>query len=1299
MPRGRAPLIPQADGALPLTDAQQELWLASRLGSDASAAFNESVTIRFSGALDIDALRAALDALVARHEALRTTISADGQRQHVAAPLAVALSMADDADLAARIDAETTTPFDLERGPLLRAVLVNRRDLVLTVHHIVCDGWSFGTLVNELAALYSRTELPTAPAFRSYVEWLAAQQRTPEFALTERYWLTRFADVPPPLEMPGDRPRPVQRSFRADRRTTQIPRELFTALQRFSAGQRCTLFTTMLGAFHVLLHRLSGQDDIAVGIAAAGQAAMGSDGVVGHCLNFLPIRARLDEAQPFSGFLATLKTDVLDAFDHQQFTFGALLQRLSLPRDPSRPPLASVTFNIDRAATALKFAGVEAEFDINAKSRLGFDLSFNLIETDHGWQLYCAFSRDLFDGATIERWLGNYRTLLESIVADAAAPVGRLPLLDDAARGQLLAWGRGARNPYPHDCPIHELFAKVAASRPDAVAYEGESVVTYAELDRRANRVANHLIAKGLRAGEAVALHGERSARFLWEAIGVLRAGGAYLPLSPDEPAARLALIESKATVSLRDPNDYADASDAAVSLAVDPAGPAYLLFTSGSTGTPKGVLVPHRAIARLVCNTDYAQLGPEDVVSHQSNLSFDAATFEIWGALLNGGRLALTTTAQLLDASALATHYRKSRATAAFVTAALFNRLVREQPQIFSTFRHLLFGGERCDPVAVEIALTKGKPSHLINGYGPTETTTFAVCHHVERIENDCVPIGRPIANTDVFILDAALDLVPVGVVGELYIGGPGLAIGYDDLALTAQRFIETPLGRLYKSGDRARWLPDGTIDCLGRVDRQIKLRGFRVEPGEIEAALRAVPGVAECVVTLHEQASGDRQLVAYLTANGAEPPADSALRERLAATLPAWMLPSAFVRLARLPLTANGKLDVRALPAPDALASPDHDGKAQTTLHIELIDLWQRILGRRAIGIHDDFFHLGGHSLLAAQMLAAVEQRFGFRLPFAAMFENATISHLADLLVSERRAASEESPLVAVQAGGSETPLFFLHGDFSGGGFFCRNLARHLGETRPFFALHPHGLHGELPPATIEVMAAERLADLRRTCPHGPYLLGGFCNGAIVAYEMARQLEAEGERVEGVILIGADGSNFRYRHVESIARSMSRIFGDDEAGRAARFRAIRKVAIGADAWGRTQWMRICAATRDLGHVPRRVAELWSGRDRALERPAPLATGGGPSAVERAYISALDAYVPGPLASRVIVVWAIDDPPPGGRSPDYGWSDLSDDVRVCLVPGGHQSSIALEQNLRVVGEKIRSSLITESTC
>ena len=1324
----------------PLTEAQQELLLVDRIGGDATSAFNESITIRFRGALDRPKLSGALQNLVDRHEALRTTFAANGRTQHVAPSLPITISdedwstkTADEqaAALTARIERETTTPFDLARGPLLRAILVklapDRFDLILTVHHIVCDGWSFGTLANELAALYSGGELPAATPFRTYANWLSTRMRAPEFAATERYWLDRFASRPPALDLPTDAPRPAIRTYRADRCITTLPKPLVASLQKISSQQRCTLFTTMLGAFYVLLHRLSGQDDLVVGIAAAGQAAMGRDALVGHCLNFLPIRAACENARPFTDFLGTLKTDVLDAFDHQDFTLGALLQKLALPRDPSRMPLLGVTFNIDRAATSLRFAGVEAEFDINRKSRLGFELSFNLLETDTGWQLYCAFNRDLFVPATISRWLGHFETILNGIAADPTKTLGDLPLLTTAEEHQLTReWAQRRPVEYP-ERTLHQLFAEQAARTPDAVAVRCEDQqLTYAELDRKAAGLAHHLHQLGVGPETIVGLCLDRSLDLVVGVLAILKAGAAYLPIDLSYPPERLAFMLEDAqapvvlthtSLSARLPEhgakvvtidtftpegEYHDSAASADALA-------YVIFTSGSTGKPKGCCITHRNVVRLMAATHpWFGFDAKDTWTLFHSIAFDFSVWELWGPLLYGGRLVVVPHAVSRSPEAFHELLAREKVTVLNQTPSAFRQLIAadaSQPKL-EKLRLVIFGGEALEMQSLRPWFDRygDAQPQLVNMYGITETTVHVTYRPLKLsdVQGGSV-IGEAIPDLEVFVLDQALKPVPIGVPGEMFVGGAGLARGYlRRPELTAQRFIEHPWRsgeRLYRTGDLARFLPDRDIEYLGRIDQQVKIRGFRIELGEIESVLLKHEAIREAVVIARDQ-----RLLAYLVPKipGVLPAANE-LRTHLKAALPDYMVPAAFVPLERVPLTNNGKTDVRALPEPAAETGGDRPvGRAETTLHLELIELWETLLKRKPIGIHDDFFELGGHSLLAAQMLTTLEQRHGRRVPFAVLFEQATIAHLSAWLVGEERRLSIETPIVPIQTQGNKTPLFFLHGDFSGGGFFCRHLARYIGSDRPFYAIHPHGLHGELPPTTIEAMAAERLEAVRRIQPYGPYLLGGFCNGAIVAFEMARQLESMGESVPAIIMFGADGSNFRYRHVDALARSLSSLFQDSEANRAERFLRWRAQARKVEDWGRSQLLRFRAATRDAGHIPRRAAELlrkWTGTNGNGNTPT-LELGNGCAAledatpkVERAYITGLTAYVPGSVASRLILLWPEEDPAPGGKYPAYGWESVSTDSRVITVPGEHHSAIALEQNLRVVADHVRKEL------
>ena len=1143
LPAGAPAPVDFSGAEFPLTDAQQELLLATRMGPEAAASFNESITIHLSGALDAAALGAAFDQLVARHEALRTTFAADGKTQHIATALAIDLPLVDlsalDPDgqkraLAARIEAETTAPFDLARGPLLRAALVklaeDRHDLVLTVHHIVCDGWSFANVATDLAALYSGRP-PAAPgAFREYAQWLRERQAEPEFAASENFWLRQFSEIPPTMELPVDHPRGKERTYRGARCATVVPRELHEALKRFSATQRCTLFTTMLAAFQVLLHRLTGQDDLVVGIAAAGQAAMGRENITGHCLNFLPIRARMSGDPDFVSFLGRMRTLVFDAFDHQNLTFGALIQKLALPRDASRMPLLGATFNIDRSSTGLDFAGLKAEFDINPKLRLGLELSFNLIETEGGTQLYCAFNRDLFEPATIERWLGHYLTLLAGIVADPAAPLSRQPILSTAERERLLTEWTGADRPYPQDQTVAARFAECAAKSPEAIAViEAGCRLTYAELDARANRLAHFLQARGIRAGDFVGLRAERSLDFVVKVLGIAKAGAGYLPLDDREPAERLAAMKAACALII-DAEPDGDVPSGPVVSEARADGPAYVLFTSGSTGVPKGVIVPHRGITRLVVNNDYAPFRADDVVAFASNVCFDAATFEIWGALLNGASLVITPHDVLLSPTALQAHLAKHHVSVLFLTTSLFNRLAHEAPAMFRGLRILVFGGEAADAESVRLVLGNGRPQRLVNGYGPTETTTFAVCHVIDAAEGASVPIGRPIANTRVFLLDRAMQPVPVGVAGEIHIGGPGVALGYHAAPeLTAEKIATTEYGRLYRTGDLARWLPDGTIDYLGRADQQIKLRGFRIEPGEIETALQQHPGVRQAVVG---EAAGET-LAAWIVREGGAAPGTDELREFLRQRVPSAMIPASFVWLDALPLTANGKLDRAALPAPGVSG---HDPAAARTaprngMETSISKIWEELLGRNSFSVHDDFFAVGGHSLLAIQLISRLREKFRVDVPVRRLFDTPTIEGVAQFIDAHLPPLPAPKPLqslITIQRGRPEQrPFFLVPGGWGGEVEFLvyAQIKLHLGPDLAIYGLKARGFDGlERPHRSVREMAADYVDEIRTVQPHGPYLLGGECIGGVLAYEMARRLEELGEKTDLLVLLDTE-------------------------------------------------------------------------------------------------------------------------------------------------------------------------------
>jgi amino acid adenylation domain-containing protein len=1051
--------IPASDGSeedtAPLSFAQERLWLVDQI-EPGLPAYNLPLAVRLSGPLQVPALRAALSEVVRRHAALRTTFAAEEggavQRIHPAAPVPlpeIDLSgLAGDEEARRLARAEAWAPFDLAAGPLLRCALLrlarDERWLLLTMHHIVSDGWSLGILLRELSALYEAfragqasplSELPIR--YVDFARWQRGWLRGETLERQIAWWRAQLADDTP-LALPLDRPRPALPSFRGASRAAALPPALYAALAALGREQGATPFMVLLAAFQALLHRWTGQTSIAVGTPVANRNRREIEGLIGFFVNMLVVRTDASGEPGFLELLGRVRRAALGAYAHQDVPFEKLVEELRPRRDGSRNPLFQVVFHLGRSEDEIP-PGIELE-PLDLESRLAkFDLKLGMDES----RAVLEYGTDLFDATTMERLLRQLRRLLEAIAAAPERRLGDLALLGEAEQFQLLAEWNDTASDYPREACVQDLFERQAAIRPDAVAVVfGDERLTYGELNRRANRLAWRLRELGVGPEARVGVCLERSPELIVALLGALKAGGAYVPFDLSLPAERLALLMADAApaVVLVSPGQEEQLPDGPWRpVWLSPGDPrhgweedppvsttaeslVYILYTSGSTGLPKGVAAVHRAVARLAMSADYVDLGPEEVFLQASPIGFDASTLELWGSLLHGGRLVLAPPDRpsLAELGAIVAGEGVSTL---WLTAALFEQMVAEHLDDLRGVRQLLAGGDVLPPAQVRAALAafaERPDGVVVNGYGPTENTTFTCCHRMTSPDpvGATVSIGRPIANGQVYLLDAGLLPVPLGSAGELCCAGDGLARGYWARPdLTAERFVPDPIGppgsRMYRTGDRARWRTDGRLEFLGRLDEQVKLRGFRVEPGEVEAALSSHPGVRQAIVLALGDGPADRRLAAFVAGQ-----ADAGeLRSFLKGKLPPYMVPARIVVLESLPRTPNGKVDRRALATFERLERATVAGSGRvpprTETEIRLAAIWSELLGiesGESVSADDDFFELGGHSLLATQLVTRVRKDFGVDLPLRDVFEAPVLSAMAEEISHRGLAAAPE-------------------------------------------------------------------------------------------------------------------------------------------------------------------------------------------------------------------------------------------------------------------------------------------------
>jgi amino acid adenylation domain-containing protein len=1066
------------DGAAPpLSYAQERMWFLDQL-VPGNPAYNRPTGYRLHGPLDAAVLERCLGEIVERHEVLRTTFSSrDGLPfQVVSRDPSLSFEIVDLKELPGarrRMEserlaaAEAQRPFDLAKGPLLRATLIALHEtehiLLLVTHHIVFDGWSEAIFLRELTTLYEAfargepSPLPALPTqYVDYAVWHRRRLHGGIFADQLSYWKRQLSGAAV-LDLPTDRPRPAVQTFRGAKKFAALPKNLVAELKALSRREGATLFMTLLAAFQTLLHRYTGQNDIVVGSPIAGRTLPEIEGLIGVFINTLVFRGDLSGNPKFTELMARTRKTALDAYERQDLPFEKLVKELRPERDPSRTPLFQVMFVFENTPHAeLDFPGLTASrFELDGGTAK-LDLSVSVEETAGSLNAIFEYNTDLFGHDTISRMLGHFETLLQSIAANPEERLSDLPLLTEIERRQLLMQWNDTKREYPRDKCLHELFEAQVERTPDATALVFEDQqLTYRDLNRRANQVAHHLRKLGVKPDGLVGLYMERSLEMVVGLLGILKAGGAYVPLDSAYPKKLLAFMLAETQVALlltrraladvfpefqgqvlrldRDESKYAGEEEKNPQPAAGPDNLAYIMYTSGSTGRPKGVLIRHAGVVDYFFYLrETYNLNDGDTVLQLPPISFDASVRDLFGPLTAGARVVLVNDFDARAPSALLSEIRKRRVTCLLsVVPTMLNALLeaaRDRPRV-DTMRLILVSGEALSMSScLKAKEVFGHDVGIVNQYGPTETTLTCSYHRVvdDDSDRDIAPLGKPIPTARIYILERDLQIVPTGVAGELHIGGDGLARGYlNSPDLTAEKFIPDPFSdepgaRLYKTGDLARYLPDDNIEFLGRLDNQIKIRGFRVEPGEIEAALCLHPGVRESVVVAREDPStslragvenpkseiqnpksGGRRLVAYVVPTGTQVPA-AELRDFLKSRLPDYMVPSAFVALAALPLTPNGKIDRRALPAPDR-SRPELKNTfvaPRNALETTLAAIWAQVIGIEQVGVHDNFFDLGGHSLLATQVISRVREAHRVEVNLRTFFERPTVAGIAEVI-----------------------------------------------------------------------------------------------------------------------------------------------------------------------------------------------------------------------------------------------------------------------------------------------------------
>jgi amino acid adenylation domain-containing protein len=1336
------------DSIRQLSFAQERLWFLDQLNPD-SAVFNVPLAVRLSGPIDAQALERSVNEIVRRHEALRTTFTTvDGNPLPVSSSeLTVGLRVIDLTSVPAKereargqelLHAEASAPFDLTQGPLIRTTLLRlneQQDIFLVVlHHIVSDGWSLVLFFQELSAIYeafSRGEESPLPKleiqYADYAVWQRDWLQGGVLQTQLNYWLEKLGGEIPALELPSDRSRPAVQTFNGARKWLVLPETLTDAVLALSQREGATLFITMLAAFKVLLYRYTGQEDVIVGSPIANRPQSETESLIGFFLNNLALRSDLSGEPSFREALSRVRKTALEAYANQDVPFEKLIDALRPTRDLSRTPIFQVYFNLFNFGAEIKLPGsnetvsfveawAEGDEDLSK-----FDLTLYAGLQNRELKLALVYNTDLFEENTIELMLAHFKTLLEAAVANPQESISSLSLranevvVDDETLvrpdNRFIEFRREEI-----EQSIAERFASQVERYSQRVAVKTRNYEwTYEELDQTSNRVAQSILQVCGTSEARVALLFEHDAPMIAGMLGSLKAGQTYVPLDPHHPDERLLqVIEDSGAVALLTNNknlaqatalkDHAGLQlinidelacvESSLGLpAVVPDRLAYILYTSGSTGQPKGVMQNHRNVLHYIrVYTNNLHLAADDRLTLFSSYCFDASVMDIYGALLNGATLYPIDLKEdgLVD---LSQHLITEKITVYHSTPTVYRYFVNEltgaNKQLqFPNLRLVVLGGEKVSKADVE-SYQQHFPEHclFVNGLGPTEATV-SLQNFIDKqtkISGENVPVGFPVDDTEVLLLNKAGK--PAEISGEIAIKSRHVALGYwNNIDATARAFSTNGAGpnvRTYRTGDMGRRLADGRIKFEGRKDFQIKIRGFRVELGDIESALTQHPEVRECVVVAHENGSGDTKLVAYVVPAKVSA---TAVRDFLKQKLPEYMVPGSFVMLDSLPQTSSGKLNRRALPAPESLETREDNKETvapQTPLQKQLATIWSELLSVKVIGINDNFFELGGHSLLAVRLFAQIEKNLGKRLPLATLFQAPTVAQLALIIEKsiQKDWAVAWSSLVEIQPAGSKPAFFCVHA-LGGNVLEYYDLARHLGADQPFYGLQSAGLDGQRPPHTrVEDMAAHYIKEMRKLQPEGPYFIGGRSLGGMVAFEMAQQLKAQGQTIGVLALLDTYPSGY------------AKLFRNEATLSAALRRAAKRTkAHVANLQRLTVKEGLAYLKNKARFAPRKIkSQVWRRLYKVYEnfgRPLPRML----KDIKEFNSLAVRAYTPQVYDGKVTLFWASADL---RTSIDLveGWRALAGGgIEVHEIPGSHLDIIK-EPHVGDLANKLSSCL------